>query len=963
MRTKHLLYTMALASVFAACTQDEFETVNGADALAGRKSIGQVTFTEAPSTRWAVEEYWKFAPEAGDAFSLMLVDNPRTGLDGQHLYPIDNYELINKVQTNYIFKNNGNDKWDSEAELVEGNYLYVAPAQEGKLDRNTVEITLPTEQNLSLGEDGKIDPLSAIKEFVSKKYPFYIGHRFLSEGGSISLPNMQSIFAYPEITITNSDAFRDQTAIVTKVIIKQEVPSDAFVINAPLNAENAARLLTNEFFADREKTETSKDKVVIGDWAGHANQYFGVDEEVKQEWKNDFVNKEIIAEDATFEARNLNGRTLGTYLYNNGLEGTTSELLGTPTSKSQYIVINMPGEGVALKYGESIKFNAIIPADHYTMTTTEGEDPERQGLTLYAVLDNNEAYKKVVDANNSQVDMYPGKRYPNQDYTGLEVKGDKGLYFTVDVCDGKTDGVGKYVMIPASEIGGVGTINSTDALVAAIKAHTSTENLNLTVEGRNVVYNKEVNDAVANTNCQNVNIQGHIKVQAEAGTTLTINSRVNIEDAVIEKGGKIVANENSLKEVLVSRDAELELKNVEDANASQAVIYNTGILTLSTADFVQIDNYGKLNVNASLTEKTVSTNANAKGAINILYAACGEGGEIISPSINLVPSVEIMAGGKYAISGAVNYEITVDAKSSNEDAGELVLKGATQIVKNEVYFGSKKVTKEGNIINNGLISADGETAEYKLVVNPGLEMTIEKDGVVEPRLMIRGASHTLSDLTTPVAVADYKPAAVVYNNGVLNNVKVDGKLIMGAGSRVEGKVTAAEDGNTNGEIDNTEKGVLASDISEHVTVFAELNGLDLTTSESGVAERAKIKAYKDKYQVSVIRLTGALNMGDENRSLMKEHCGEVTLEFAQGSSLNIGYAKLTSDLSITVTAKNVEWNGNTVTGSTFSLTAGAGLTKGQYLTVKDGQYTVAEGNVWFRNCQVVDALGSDTPVK
>ena len=104
-------------------------------------------------------------------------------------------------------------------------------------------------------------------------------------------------------------------------------------------------------------------------------------------------------------------------------------------------------------------------------------------------------------------------------------------------------------------------------------------------------------------------------------------------------------------------------------------------------------------------------------------------------------------------------------------------------------------------------------------------------------------------------------------------------------------------------------------------------------------------------------------MADENRSLMKEHCGDVTLEFAQGSSLNIGYAKLTSDLNITVTEKNIEWNGNTVKGSTFNLTAGAGLTRGQYLTVENGKYDVATGNVWFRNCEEVEALGSATPVK
>ena len=409
MRTKHLLYTMALAGIFAACTQDEFETVNGADALTGRKSIGQVTFTEAPSTRWAVESWDKIAPEADDAFSLMLVDNPRTGLVGMHLYPIDNYELIEKAQTNYIFRK-GSSGWSNEAELVEGNYLYVAPAQEGKLDRNTVEINLPTEQNLSLGADGKIDPLSAIKDFVAKGYPFYIGHRFLSEGGSVSLPNMQSIFAYPEITITQTDAYRDEVAVVKKVIIKQEAADDAFVINAPLHPKKAATLLTNEFFTKRG--EDKQDKVVIGDWAGHANAYFGVDEEIPQNWgSNEKNNTKEIPEDTTFVAHNMNGQVLGTYLFNKGLYGTTSELLGDPQSKSQYIVINMPGDGVALKYGETIKFNAVIPAATYKLTE---ENEENVGLTIYAVLENNEAYKKVVTSTSPQkvIEMYPGKRYP-----------------------------------------------------------------------------------------------------------------------------------------------------------------------------------------------------------------------------------------------------------------------------------------------------------------------------------------------------------------------------------------------------------------------------------------------------------------------------------------------------------------------------------------------------------------------
>ena len=897
MRTKHLLYTMALAGTFAACMQEEFVTVDSADALAGRKSIGKITFTEAPSTRWAVKNWDEIAPEDGDGFSLMLVDVPRQGLDGQHLYPIDNYELINKVQTNYIFKKNGSN-WDSEAELVEGNYLYVAPAQEGKLDRNTVEITLPTEQNLSLGADGKLDPLSALKEFVEKKYPFYIGHRFLSEDGSISLPKMQHIFAYPEITVTNSDAFRDQTAILKKVIIKQEKADDAFVINAPLKADAVAKLLTNEYFEDRENTDTSKDKVVVGDWAGHMSQYFGVEgkEELMQVWKNDSENNEEIPATAIFEAHDLNGQVLEKYMYNKGLHGATSELLGAPQSKSQYIVINMPGDGIALKYGESIKFNAVIPAETYQFTT-----PNVDGLTIYAVLDNNEAYEKVVTSNISRINMYPGKRYPDQDYTGLEVKGQKGLYFTIDVCDGKTDGVSKYVKITEAEIGGVGTIDSTDDLIAAIKAHTSTENLNLTIEGRNVVYNEDVNKAVANTNCQNVTIQGNIKVIGGTSEALAINSRVVIEDAVIEEG-KVAANKNSLKQVFVDPEAELTLNEVTDNVKGVATIYNTGVLTLRTKYFARVENYGKLKVGTDLSGAT---------NIEIRYAACGEGGEIISPSIDLIPSVEVLAGGKYAISGDLDYEITVNAKTATDNAGVLMLSANTNIVKETKKFGKKELETFGNIINNGEVSGAGV-----LTVNAGRSMTVGADATVTNKVVISPATHKLESMIK--GVEDYEPKAVVYNAGTLKgNVDVNGLLVMKtANARVKGEINFTADGNDEGEIDNTAKGVIEKTVPENVVVFATVNEINLDDHANTV------KALKDyttsTRKVTVFRLTGELkrvqNMEDGKAvELTNDHVGKdvTAIEFMPGSSITLGEVTVESTIDFIARGKDVPVNGRT----------------------------------------------------
>lgn len=943
MRTKHLLYTMALAGIFAACTQEEFETVNSADALTGRKSIGKITFTEAPSTRWAVENWDEIKPEADDAFSLMLVDNPRTGLDGMHLYPIDNYELIEKAQTNYIFKK-GSAGWSNDAELVEGNYLYVAPAQEGKLDRNTVEINLPTEQNLSLGEDGKIDPLSAIKEFVAKGYPFYIGHRFLSEGGSISLPNMQSIFAYPEITITQTDAYRDEVAVVKKVIIKQEKADDAFVINAPLHPKKAARLLTNEFFTKRG--EDKKDKVVVGDWAGHANAYFGVDEEIPQNWGgNEKKNTKEIPEDTTFMAHDLDGQVLGTYLFNKGLNGTTSELLGTPQSKSQYIVINMPGDGVALKYGETIKFNAVIPAAEYQMTK-EGE--ENVGLTIYAVLDNNEAYKKVVTSTSPKqvIEMYPGKRYPNQDYTGLNLNKGAGKYFTIDLCE-KTDGTNRYIRTTEAAIGGVGTINTTDDLIAAIQAHTSTEPLYLTVEGRNVVYNKAVNDAVTNNESQKVTIQGHINIQAEEGTTLNLYSRVLIEDATIAEGGKIVASENNLKNVVVAPKAELELTD-DDANVNnkQANIINAGTLTLSTGDFASVTSYGVLKANWDLKDKD-------KDDVVVEYLDCVDNAEIISPAIDLDPSVEIMAGAKFAVQGNVNFPITVDAKTSNKEAGELILLDDANIVKETKEINDKEIVKEGTIINNGKISGKGKT----LTVETGRTMTVGQNAEVEADLVVEGASATLVKLNTTPA-DEYIAAAMVINNGTLNNVKVDGNIVMGANSRIKGKITASAE--TEGEIDNTAKGVIVNDPSTvGVEVFARFDGLNLVDQDARNAARNAFKAYTSSYRVKVARMEGAVVVADNDAYFKKEDNVGSTIEeieFARGSSLTIGDAVFATDLKISVSAKDIEWTGNTDEKSTFNFYSVERKRK-LYLTTNTlGQYTAEKGNVKFTNCQTVTGL-------
>ena len=928
MRTKHLLYTMALASVFAACTQDEFETVKGADALAGRKSIGQVTFTEAPSTRWNVENFNTIKPEEDNGYSLLLVDVPRQGLDGQHVYPIDNYELVNEVQTNYVFKYN-NGEWTNDAMLVEGNYLFVAPAQENKMDRKTVEITLPTEQNLSLGADGKLDPLSAIKEFAKSGYPFYIGHRFLSEGGVMENPAMRNIFAFPEITVKNTNRDAQQKPVLTKVILKRPNPEYPFVINATVDTKKAAELLTNEWF--EAAGEDTKGQLVVGGWAGHMSKTFGetipevMTEKIEQGSNPDGTPVEI-PENVNWEVTYLtDGDNEKYYAYDNGLYGWTSDLLSTPKSTSQFIVINMPEGGIELGYKESISFNAIIPAEKYVMNSLA----ETGDLEIYAVLENKEAWQKVM-VSNTNVDMHPGKRYPEQDYEGLNVKGGKGWYFTIDLNEKSSDGLCKYVQKSEAEVlGGVTTVKTTADLVAAIKANSSTENLNITIEGRNVVYNNEVNNAVARTTCQDVNIQGYIKVEGsdDAKKPLIIDPRVTIEQVVIEKGN-VQAGATNLKSVFIAKDGALNLTKVlvNGAEAGNAVIDNAGTLTLSTTKFAKVNNYNVLKVNENLEGIPTSYSRDAVEGIANLYAACGEGGEIISPSIDLKPSVEVLADGTYAISGELNYPITVNAwtKADKSDAGVLKLSDDASIVKVIEKFGNKEVEKIGNIINNGKIIGD-----HSLTVDAGRTMTVGTKATVEGKVIISAATEKLANMTQ--GIAEYEPAAVVYNAGTLKNVEVNGLLkMMNANAHVDGEVSNTATNSDKGEIDNSVKGVIAEKMTEeNVVVFATIDKIDLDDHENTV------KALKDyttpTRQVTVFRLIGELkrvqSMEDgEEVELTNDHVGEAVtaIEFMAGSSITLGEVTVESEIDFIARAKNILVNGRTADISKLSATKDEG---------------------------------------
>ena len=175
---------------------------------------------------------------------------------------------------------------------------------------------------------------------------------------------------------------------------------------------------------------------------------------------------------------------------------------------------------------------------------------------------------------------------------------------------------------------------------------------------------------------------------------------------------------------------------------------------------------------------------------------------------------------------------------------------------------------------------------------------------------------------------------------------------MGEGSRVNANISQLD--NVAGEVNNTAKGTLQGTINSAIKVYAQFDGLMLD-NDNRANTRAMLKPYAANYKVNTIKVTGAVVIGDiaNGDHLMKTQVGDVTLEFAEGSSLEMGYGTFKSDLNMTVTAKDIQWNGRTGAGSQFDFNS-ATQTAELYLTKNsEGNYTAVKGNVKCNNCENV----------
>lgn len=206
MRAKNLLIALALPTIFAACTADEYALEQGENAIsAKRKAVGEVSFI-APdaSTRLVYDGRLKWTED--DKLGAALMDELNGGAYNED-EPASNYTIVDKIFSNYQYDYDGSGFSNGNATLVEGNYFVYAQFNKNQ-KRSGLAYSIQPVQETGTGYDAWY------------KNQFFLDHIFIEQGNSQVEVNTLPVF--PKINMAIAYEGTNSAVQVRKVIVKDE---------------------------------------------------------------------------------------------------------------------------------------------------------------------------------------------------------------------------------------------------------------------------------------------------------------------------------------------------------------------------------------------------------------------------------------------------------------------------------------------------------------------------------------------------------------------------------------------------------------------------------------------------------------------------------------------------------------------------------------------------------------------
>lgn len=688
MKTKHLLIALALPSLFAACTAEEFENGNDTVALKNRTPLGDITldFGGNADTRLGLGDnsFYAFNWVDGDDLGASLIDTRNgTDISGADADHITGYNLTTTPQTNYRYEYNAG-KWTSNAAMVEGNYVFYMPYVENT-NREATMAVLPTTQTLEKrtieGKDAYTTYNNVLSQAKENGNIMAVAYKFLTAQGENNDGNksiniaFKQLYATPMFTISNYA--QDKDGKLTDLTIKKielSLKSDAkFTVKSPLKYTSSA---LNTAYTEANGTNKS----IVAQ-----------------------LNENLKAGDSNVKVGswvNLNG-------VNNKEKRATSDLLGIygeEDATSAKITINL-AEPVTVKKAENFSFYAVIPGGDYstnnlivTLTTTDNLS---------------------VSVEMPAVNINPGKRYAIEGYNedGTVGTGADALFnvITEKLTESTIDGI--PVATQAELLQTLATAQKNDEGAIDMKI----------IPAEGVVLDNQIIAMLTSKGTEVINsvtFNGDMVVNGLTNTTavpVTINGKATLKGTV---SAELVSTATANK-IFVEKDITIDAAAKATLNGTaKAAIINNGELTVATAlTATKVTNNKTLNLAANLTGTNDIINA-AEGTINVT-AASTLVGKLTNKGIVTVAKTSgalTTAAVDNEKTVTVNGTLTADGAFENKKNAEIVVVG-TLTASSAAFTNNGKIT-----VNEGATATmDNASSINNSVIDNAGTLTVQKN--------------------------------------------------------------------------------------------------------------------------------------------------------------------------------------------------------------------------------------------
>ena len=690
MRTKHLFYTAAMAALFAACVNDDFETIGQQDNVVndGRPVVSDVklNFTKGGAdTRLSYEgQEIGYQWEATDEIGALLMDNvvadkPET----ESLTWLEKYELVNDIHTSYRFTYDVNNKvWGCDAKMLEGNYFFAYPWESYNGERRVKHsLTNQSQEGVEAG----------VRRESYAKNQFFIGYSQIMAGTEDtevldSSVEMVPVLGAIQLQIVNTGT---QTRHINKVVLK-----------------------SNHLYSTLTFDPTKAEYGTQGAWNLKNSDLRGMDEDYKWNMPE-------------------NARYFNYANYTGNKEDVFSSEAKTPA-----YVYNI-GEGDEYVRNEALR--AVVKqdptdTDQYAQITITGTDEQRALVSTKA--DENAIAYVLIMAN--EVKDITAKTADGKDGGLLmDIYTDEGIVRNIDLTVKTTDdvtkpaGQDKYQALVSSAVKVIGpsVVNTIGVQIDDNSFNVPTSMDIYTDDDLAQFIQGNVNETGAQKITANL-VKPDVTLSAEMDELLAKNADVNLTITALDKDKKSNGYVLTLADGVVSNLFDLENVHINcDVKLAEGAEINLTEDSELNDIAIAVEEGATLNIAESLDSKT-------KGA-----AITNEGNVSIAENAKVPAVVEFTnkAEMEIAANADVRGKVTNNANAVVDNAGYIrgVNNAAATNEKDE--DGVINLTGKGTIAggtNDGIINAGADTrvtvedGEGEIIIELGAKVNANADNTV-----------------------------------------------------------------------------------------------------------------------------------------------------------------------------------------------------------------------------------------